>query len=105
MTDAETPDLLTLEVREALMRGQHETAVELLMQSQGINKEQAEQCIADYKLALKERNLMLNVQVMQEQQANENKRRQQPIILWSVRIAAVITVLLLFFLLTTGVRS
>lgn len=99
MTNLPTPEPLPLDVRECLMRGQHSDAVDLLVQACDIDEEQANELITQYKSDLKERNLMLDIQVMNEKLANEGKQRTQLIWLWGVRVAVIIFSLFLSYYL------
>lgn len=97
MSDLSMSEPLPLDVRECLMRGQHSDAIDLLVEIHEITEKQANELISQYKADLKERNLLLDIQVMNEKLANEEKQRRQLIWLWGARIAAVIFTLLLSY--------
>ncbi len=66
---------LPLAVREHLMRGQYDGAVSVLEAEHDMTRETAEQMIEDYREALRERKIALEVQValQQEKEANGTK--------------------------------
>lgn len=97
MSDLSMSEPLPLDVRECLMRGQHSDAIDLLVEIHELTEKQANELISQYKADLKERNLLLDIQVMNEKLANEEKQRRQLIWLWGARIAAVIFTLLLSY--------
>lgn len=102
MNDLSTSNSLPLEVREYLMRGQYDAAVDLLAQLGGITHSQAKARIDDYQARLKERNLQLNIEVIKAQQEKENQQHRQQIILWSVRVTVVLLGVLMLYLMTSG---
>lgn len=91
-------DNLPLDVREHLMRGQHDTAVQLLVDEHDHDEDSAKQAIEDYRQGLRERKIALDIQIMNEQQEKEARDMQQIWITWGVRIALVVASLVLLYL-------
>ncbi len=66
-----TKDNLPLTVREHLMRGQQELAINDLVQTYGLDKTAAEQLIDDYRAALRERKIELDIIMMNDENARD----------------------------------
>lgn len=97
-----TAETLPLDVREHLMRGQQQSAVKILTETYDIDEEAAEAMIEDYREALRERKIALDIQMLHEKSAEEAKEKQQQIITWSVRIILLIFTIAMIYLLTGG---
>lgn len=96
--EAHQTDNLPLSVREHLMRGQHEAAVQVLVNEHGHNEDSAKQAIEDYRQALRERKIALDIQIMNEQQAKEARDMQHLWLTWGVRIALIAASLIFLYL-------
>lgn len=96
-----TADNLPLQVREHLMRGQHESAIDALVNQHGLDKNQAEQTIHAYREALRERKIALDIQIMNAQNAREGEDRTRQIIIWGGRLLVIIFALIVLQLITT----
>ncbi len=96
-----TANQLPLEVREHLMRGQQEAAVAALENTYHKSKAEAEQLIADYRENLRQRQLALEIQVMNEQNNREEDKQRQLIVRWvSYTIVIIIMLILLYIMLS-----
>lgn len=94
-----TADNLPLTVREYLMRGQQEQAIEQLTADYELSKAEAEALIETYREQLRERKLALEVQVMQAENAREEDERKHTILVWGVRIAVFVLILVALMLM------
>lgn len=99
-----TAENLPLSVREHLMRGQHDSAVEVL-ETLGKTKAEATELIEAYRATLRERKVALDIQIMNEENEKENAAQKQLMILWGSRILITVLVLaLMYLLLQAGLR-
>lgn len=98
------PESLPLAVREHLMRGQHDVAVSVLVDHHGHSENSAQQAIEDYRQALRERKIALDIQIMNEQQAKEARDIQHVWVRWGVRIALVVVSLALLYAMLQSVN-
>lgn len=94
-----TADNLPLTVREYLMRGQQAQAIEQLTADYELSKAEAEALIETYREQLRERKLALEVQVMQAENAREEDERKHTILVWGVRIAVFVLILVALMLM------
>lgn len=95
-------DNLPLTVREHLMRGQHDAAVALLVAEYGQSDDSAKKLIEDYRQALRERKIALDIKIMNEQQDKDTRELQQFWIRWGVRLSLLaLSLVFLYFALQT----
>ncbi len=92
---------LPLAVREYLMRGQQQMAVTTLVEAHAFSAEEAKQLIEDYRQNLRERKLALDIQVMNDEFAKENRAQQLLWWRWGGYIALLVLCLILIYLMTT----
>lgn len=104
MTDNLTVDNLPLEVREHLMRGQYNAATTVLVETHQLSKSEAEQLIEDYRQQLRERKIALDIQIMHQQQEKEAREQYHFWWRWGVRIALVVAVLFLLYLMAGSIK-
>lgn len=95
-----TAETLPLSVRECLMRGQYESAVNKLISEYGIDHQDASQLIEEYRSALRERKIALDIQMINEQQERETKEQLHIYFTWGVRITMFILTIALIYLIT-----
>ncbi len=98
--EAISAENLPLSVREHLMRGNQNEAVAVLETEHGIEKESAEQLIEDYRAALRERKIMLDIQIMNEQNAKESEEDMQYMARWGARLALLVLCLFALYVVT-----
>ncbi len=93
-----TKDNLPLTVREHLMRGQQEPAVNELIQVCGLDKTTAEQLIDDYRAALRERKIELDIIMMNNENARDNDEMTRLMVVWGGRIVVILFALVMLYL-------
>lgn len=94
-----SPDNLPLDVREHLMRGQQQQAIETLVSNHAMSEDDAKQLLESYREKLRERKLALDIQVMQAENSREEEESKQVLILWGTRIAVVFVLLIVLIVL------
>lgn len=94
-----TPECLPLEVREHLMRGQQDAAVDLLVSAYTFAEDEANQIIDDYREALRQRKIALEIQVMNDKQAKAEREQLHMYWIWGARIALALGAVILLYLL------
>ncbi len=92
---------LPLDVRECLMRGQHQMAVTTLAEVHALSEEEANQLIEDYRQNLRERKLVLDIQVMNDEFAKESHTQQLLWWRWGGYAALLVLCLILISLMAT----
>lgn len=98
-TQTVTAETLPLPVREFLMRGLQNKAVENLVEEHHLSEAEAIQLIEDYRAALRERKLQLDIQMMSESNHRDNYERYSMIaksISWGILIVSLIAMSYLF---------
>lgn len=93
-------DNLPLSVREHLMRGHQQQAIALLETEYGMDKVAAEEIIEDYRAALRERKIALDIQIMNEQNAKESNEHMQTMVTWGARIVLFVFAIAVLYLVT-----
>lgn len=97
-----TENNLPMDVREHLMRGHWDDAIKLLSVNHDMSENEARELIKRYRLALKERNVELEVMKMQNtfSRATEQEARQKKVNIMRT-IFALIVLAMIILLLTT----
>ncbi len=90
--------VLSLAVREKLMRGQHDDAVTLLMAEYKIEQRDAERFIAAYREELRERRHELEVLKMQHENQKEEEAERQKYVRYAAWGVGVLVLLALIWL-------
>ncbi|MGY0399800.1 MAG: hypothetical protein ACWIPH_07670 [Ostreibacterium sp.] len=96
-----TADNLPLSVREPLMRGQYEMAVDVLVIEYDKTTNEAENLIESYRASLRERKISLDLQIIREKDGLETNEKRQSIIKWGGRGLLAVIVLIIVYLLGT----
>lgn len=97
-----TENNLPIDVREHLMRGQWDDAIKLLSVNHDMSEEDARSVIRRYRVALKERNVELEVMKMQSTFSREAEQEAQRKKINIMRaIFALIILAMIILLLTT----
>lgn len=97
-------DTLPLPVREQLMRGQHDNAVQQLVDDYGLTAAEAEQLIEDYRQNLRDRKVALDIQIMHAQNAKETREQHYLYWRWGMRITLLVIVLILLYQIAGSIK-
>ncbi len=81
------------------MRGQQELAVNDLMQTYKLDKVTAEQLIDDYRAALRERKIELDIMMMNDENARDADEMTRLLIVWGGRLVVILFALVMLYLL------
>lgn len=79
------------------MRGQHDNAVQQLIDDYAFTAAEAVQLIEDYRQNLRDRKVALDIQIMHAQNAKETREQHYLYWRWGMRIALLVIILMLLY--------